>query len=103
MAEGTPITPENVDMLAEKLGRLTEQVSEQERHVLTWILTRAAAASEHDVRGYLGLSPGAPVLEVPVPPPGSLAAQLRLAAGLSALRPGTAGPSFVFTKIEIEP
>lgn len=86
MAEETPITPETVDALAEKLGRLTEQLSDQEHHVLTWILTRAAAASEQDVCGYLGVSPGVPALEIPVPPPGSLAAQLRLAAGLGAGR-----------------
>lgn len=44
MAVETRITPATVDTLAEKLGRVTGQLSDQERHVLAWILTRAAAA-----------------------------------------------------------
>lgn len=100
MAGETPITPETVDALAAKLDELAGKLSEQERHVLNWILMRAAAASEQEVRGYLGIGPGAPVLVLPEPPPGSLAAQLREAAGLGTLRPDA---PFLAIKVKSSP
>lgn len=90
MVEETRVTPDRVDALAEKLAQFTQQLPEQERNILAWILVRASAATEQDVTGYLGLAPGTSDVETSLLPAGSLAAQLRLAAGLGTLRPGNA-------------
>ena len=94
MTEPTRVTPEDIDALAEKLGKFAEQLPQQERNILGWIIARASAASEQDVSGYLrgfGAVALSPTLQTGLFSSG-VSPALRTAAGLGAVRPGP-GPA----------
>jgi hypothetical protein len=91
MTEPTRVTPEDVDAVAEKLAKFAEQLPQQERNILGWIIARASAASEQDVSGYLsglGTTAPTPTLQTGLFSGSALSPALRTAAGLGALRPG---------------
>lgn len=98
MTEPTRVTPEDIDALAEKLGKFAEQLPQQERNILGWIIARASAASEQDVSGYLsgfGTATPSPTLQTGLFT-GGVSPALRTAAGLGAVRPGV-GPAASLT------
>lgn len=95
MTEPTRVTPEDIDALAEKLGKFAEQLPQQERNILGWIIARASAASEQDVSAYLsgfGTAVPSPTLQTGLFT-GGVSPALRTAAGFSPLRPGFSSPA----------
>jgi hypothetical protein len=97
MTEPTRVTPEDIDALADKLAKFAEQLPQQERNILGWIIARASAASEQDVSGYLsgfGTPVSSPTLQTGLFT-GGVSPALRTAAGLGAVRPGPGGASSV--------
>lgn len=91
MTEPTRVTPQDIDVVAEKLAKFAEQLPQQERNILGWIIARASAASEQDVSGYLsgfGTTAATPTLQTGLFSGSALSPALRSAAGLGAVRPG---------------
>ncbi len=97
MTEPTRVTPQDIDAVAEKLAKFAEQLPQQERNILGWIIARASAASEQDVSGYLsGLGTALPAPTTGLYSGSALSPALRTAAGLGAVRPGL-GPAASLT------
>ncbi len=59
--QGTRISPQDVDAVAEKLKEWVPTLPEQEQLIIGWVLNRAAAAGDVDVEGYADRPPGQPV------------------------------------------
>ena len=87
------ISPDDVDAVAERLKEWMPTLPEQERQVMGWILTRAAAAGDSDVEAYAERTEAG----VPISSLVADAAGVQDVAGyLRASGPGWPPPQWVF-------
>ncbi|MGH2587941.1 MAG: hypothetical protein ACRDJE_23720 [Dehalococcoidia bacterium] len=98
MTEEVTITQDEINTLAGKLQPFAEQLTEQERQVLGWIIARASMAREDDVAGYT--TGGLPTPALPGFGPG-LPSRLGQAAGFGRGPTGTEADA-VKVKVEVE-
>lgn len=88
--EQTTISRQDVEHVAGKLESFMQDLPEQERNVLGWILTRAAAAPEADTFGYSSFSPALTGFASPI------SAQLGLASGFGQAASGTTSVTWAY-------